>query len=97
MAELELDAAVDHAPRSRRAPSGASSPASTLISSGSSASLAARRERAEHRAERLARVAPGEHLVLDEANRLAAAEASLRVVARGRRDRAGAHARERLA
>src|SRR2546429_1341167 len=58
--------------------------------------LAWTRERLEDRAQGLAGVAPREHLVLDEADRISAPEAPQRVVSRRRRDGAGAHPRERL-
>ena len=49
-------------------------------------------ELAEDDLERLARLAPGDELLVDEADRVAAAEAALGVVARGLGDAAGAHA-----
>ena len=53
-------------------------------------------ELAEHDLERLARLAPGDELLVDEADRVAAAEAALGVVARGLGDAAGADVGERL-
>src|SRR4051812_35712609 len=53
-------------------------------------------ELAEDDLERLGRLAPGDELLVDEADRVAAAEAALGVVAGGLGDAAGAHALEGL-
>ena len=66
--------------------SGASAPRRQVISSASSAKLL------EHAAQRVARLAPGDELLLDEADRVALAEAALLVVASGRGDGTGADA-----
>jgi hypothetical protein len=53
------------------------------------------RELLEHLAQRLPRLAPGDDLVLDEADRIAGAKAPLSIVQRSRRDRACADVLER--
>src|SRR5262249_24449344 len=58
--------------------------------------LGALSQELEHLAQILSRPTPGHDLLLDEAERVALAEASLDVVARRRRDRARAYVLERL-
>ena len=53
-------------------------------------------ERVQHRLQRLARIAPREHLLLDEPDGFSTLEAPLAVIARGGSHGAGAHPRERL-
>ncbi len=75
-------------------PIGVPSPASTRDQLGRLAVLPRRRERGEDRLQRRQRRAPRHHLVGHEADRFAAGEPPLRVVARGGRHGARAHARE---
>ena len=85
-------AAVDHRLNLAERRAARPAPRSTLISSGAPA------RDARTTAGRVAsRIAPGHHLLLHEPEGLAALKASLGIVARGRRDGAGAHALERLA
>src|SRR5664280_3624555 len=70
-AQLQLDAAVEHALDRAETERGvlARQDADQL---GRALAVESLRELAEHRPQRLARIAPGEHLVLHEADRLAA-------------------------